>query len=232
MQRDEQSRTSTWEIKQREEEDLFTAGVRATETGLGGSSEEEVGEVEEWRDIQGWEGFYCISSLGRVMSVKREISTVCGPRTIYQRIMVAEPNAKGYLKVNLHRDGRQKTFEIHRMMAKAFLENPQGLPDVDHINRIRSDNRLSNLRWASERANVINRTPPENKSTGLMGVRFKADINRWSARIKFSGKEKHLGVFDTMEEAISARERAVEEMHNTYVRANTSTEVSISLDHF
>lgn len=232
MQRDEQSRTSTWEIEQREEEDLFTAGVRATETGLGRSSEEEVGEVEEWRDIQGWEGFYRISSLGRVMSVEREIPTTRGPKTISQRIMVAEPNTRGYLKVNLHRDGRQKTFEIHRMTAKAFLENPQGLPDVDHINRVRSDNRLSNLRWASERVNIINRTPSPNTTTGLVGVRFKSGANRWSARIKLFGEEKYLGTFDTVEKALSARERAVEEMHSTYVRANTSAELSVSLDLF
>jgi len=232
MHKDEQSSTSTWEIEQREEEDLFTRGVRASEIGSGRSPKEEVAEVEEWRDIQGWEGFYRISNLGRVMSVERVISTAQGPRAVPQRIMVQEPNTRGYLKVNLHRDGRQKTFETHRMVAKAFLQNPQGLCEVDHINRIRSDNRLSNLRWANRRVNVINRTAPDNKSTGMMGIRFKAGNNRWSARITFFKKEMYLGTFDTLEEAILARERAVDEMHTAYVSTSTSTQVVESLDLF
>lgn len=63
---------------------------------------------------------------------------------------------KGYLQVNLSINGNRKACLIHKLVAEAFIPNPDNLPEVDHINTIRSDNRVSNLRWVTRKENENN----------------------------------------------------------------------------
>ncbi len=98
---------------------------------------------EEWKDIVGYEGLYRVSSLGRVFSVR---SGRC-----------LQPYGSGhknqYLIVDLCVNGQRKHCRIHRLVAEAFLPNPDLLPQVNHINEDGSDNRVENLEWCDARYN-------------------------------------------------------------------------------
>lgn len=106
-------------------------------------------EKEIWKEIEEFGGNYSVSSEGRVRSnglLKGKNSKV--------RILKTELSKKGYLRVGLTKDGKQKHYLVHRLVAIAFLDNPNNLPDVNHKNECKTDNRLINLEWMSRRDNM------------------------------------------------------------------------------
>lgn len=106
-------------------------------------------EKEIWKEIEEFGGNYSVSSEGRVRSnglLKGKNSKV--------RILKTELSKKGYLRVGLTKDGKQKKYLVHRLVAIAFLDNPNNLPDVNHKNECKTDNRLINLEWMSRRDNM------------------------------------------------------------------------------
>lgn len=114
---------------------------------------------EEWRDVKGYEGWYQVSNLGRVKSLKRWTSCggVKGKHQIIEREKILTPHiSQGYRKVTLKTLGNSKHIGIYKLMAQAFIPNPENKPQVDHINRNRSDDRLENLRWVTVSENQLN----------------------------------------------------------------------------
>ena len=109
---------------------------------------------EEWRDVVGYEGLYQVSSMGRVKSLERRFIDKIG-RERYVKECFLKPCADrgGYLRVGLCDGKKQKTFKVHRLVCEAFHENPDNKPQVNHINEIKTDNRASNLEWATAREN-------------------------------------------------------------------------------
>ena len=101
---------------------------------------------EEWRDVVGYEGLYQVSSEGRVKSLKRK-----GCKS--ERILKPIDDGRGYLRVDLYAGGKRKRFKVHRLVCQAFHENPGNKPQVNHINENKTDNRASNLEWATAREN-------------------------------------------------------------------------------
>ena len=101
--------------------------------------------IEIWKDIKGVEGKYEISSLGRVMSIKRK-GTRGGILNIHKSI-------NGYLRVCLWIDDGVKTLSLSRLIAQAFIPNPENKPEVNHINGIKTDNRIENLEWCTRDEN-------------------------------------------------------------------------------
>ena len=99
---------------------------------------------EEWRDIEGYEECYQISNLGRVKSLKFNKDRILKPRK----------DKYGYLQVGLCKDGKVKRYLVHRLVANAFIPNSNNLEDINHINEIKTDNRLSNLEWMTHRDNI------------------------------------------------------------------------------
>lgn len=99
---------------------------------------------EIWRDIEGYEGLYQVSSEGRVKSLKYG----------KEKILKGSKNSWGYLLVNLHKEGKQKHYYIHRLVAQAFISNPDNLPEVNHKNEIKTDNRVENLEWCTNQYNI------------------------------------------------------------------------------
>ena len=100
--------------------------------------------MEVWKDIYGSDGLYQISNLGRVRNVKK--NWIC-------RLEVTQ---RGYCRVDLHYDSKRHHKRVHRLVAEHFIPNPGNLPQVDHINGDRQDNRVENLRCASNITNSGN----------------------------------------------------------------------------
>ena len=100
--------------------------------------------MEEWKDIKGYEGIYQISNKGRVKSLHYG----------KEKILSGTPIKGGYLFINLSKNGKTKPFYIHRLVAQAFLPNPDNLPDVNHKDEDKTNNYVENLEWCSRKYNI------------------------------------------------------------------------------
>lgn len=96
---------------------------------------------EEWRDVKGYEGRYKVSSLGRVYS------------HLTHRYLKNGHTVRGYCFVSLCLDGRPKNFLVHRLVATSFIPNPLNLPEVNHKDENRENNRVDNLEWCTPKYN-------------------------------------------------------------------------------
>lgn len=104
---------------------------------------------EEWRDVVGYEGYYQVSNLGRVKSLERIDSN---KHLVKERILKQSMRGK-YLKVELSRSGSPAIFSVHRLVAKAFSENKENKPVVNHINEDKLNNNADNLEWVTYKEN-------------------------------------------------------------------------------
>ena len=109
---------------------------------------------EEWLDVDGYEGLYQVSNTGKVKTLERKRRDEKKEYRVREKILSLPLNAYGYPVVSLHKDGVARTVTVHRLVAAAFLPNPDGKRCVDHINGDRADNRVENLRWVSHRENT------------------------------------------------------------------------------
>ena len=108
---------------------------------------------EKWMPVVGYEGLYEVSNMGRVKSVERDIVNCNGVKTHWNEALLRQTIASGYLKVNLSKEGKSSIGLVHQLVAKAFLERIDGKDYVDHINGVRTDNHVDNLRWVTASEN-------------------------------------------------------------------------------
>lgn len=101
-------------------------------------------EIEEWRDIKGYEGRYQVSNLGNFVSITKRSG---------RKDLSGSYDKKGYLKITLYKSGDRKTFAAHRLVAAAFIANPNNKPQINHINGNRSQNSIDNLEWCTNAEN-------------------------------------------------------------------------------
>lgn len=135
--------------------------------------------MEIWKKIKDFENC-CISNLGRF----KKNGEVINPWK----------DTKGYLRVYL---GKGKSEKIHRLVAQSFLLNPENKPQVDHINTIKTDNRVENLRWATNKENANNEKTKENykgKRTLGKNANAKKVLNINTGEIFASATEASLSV--------------------------------------
>ena len=107
--------------------------------------------MEEWRDIKGYEGYYQVSNFGRVKSLSRDVGS---NRCKNESIMKTSLDKDGYEHLVLRKNGKQRHFRVNRLVAEAFLENPNNYPQVNHKDEDRTNNNVNNLEWCSAKYNV------------------------------------------------------------------------------
>ena len=97
---------------------------------------------ETWKDINNYEGYYQISNLGRVRNIK------------YNRFLTNHLNHKGYNRTCLCKNSKQKVMRIHRLVAEAFIPNPESKQEVNHKDFDKTNNKVSNLEWVTGKENI------------------------------------------------------------------------------
>ena len=160
-------------------------------------------ETEIWKDIKDYEGLYQVSNLGRVKSLKFG----------KERILKGNKNFNGYSLVALYKDGKTKTITVHQLVAMAFLSHkPCGYKlVVDHINTVKTDNRLQNLQLITHRENLSKDKRWSSKYTSkYTGVFWYKRSQKWRAEIRINGKIKYLGSFKSELEASEAYQSKLE----------------------
>lgn len=124
---------------------------------------------EEWRDIKGWEGQYLVSNLGNV-------KTLIGYRCEKGRIMKLHTKKEGYLTVGLKiAYKKQKQCYVHRLVAEAFIPNPDNLPEVNHKDEDKTNNRVDNLEWCTAKYNMNYGTAKNRRAE-----KFSIAVNQYS----------------------------------------------------
>lgn len=105
-------------------------------------------ELEEWRDVKGYEDLYQVSNLGRVKSLKDNHGNY------REKILKPGNSGRGYLQVVLSKEGESKSFLVHRLVTQAFLDNPNNYTQVNHKDENPRNNRVNNLEWCDRKYNI------------------------------------------------------------------------------
>jgi len=140
------------------------------------------------KDVIGYEDLYAVDEDGSVWSKNYR-------RTGKMKKMKPIDNGHGYLRVNLSKDGKMKAICIHRLVAQAFLPDFCKELDVDHIDRDKTNNNLSNLRMVTRQQNTFN--------SAARGCSWWESRQKWVAQICKDYKSHNLGYFDTEEDALA-----------------------------
>ena len=160
--------------------------------------------VEVWKIINGYDN-YQISSFGRVRNI------------ISGNVLKPQVGTTGYYQVSLHKNGKSKNNKIHKLVANAFINNLSNKRNIDHMDNERLNNHVSNLRWCTSQENARN-TKLSNKSTsGVKGICFHKQQSKWRAHIVINGKQIHLGLFDTLDDAKVARQFKANQLFGNFV---------------
>ena len=121
--------------------------------------------IEKWRSVIGFEDYYDISNIGRVYSIRSNM-------ILKQRL-----DQKGYPRVMLSVKGNRKNAKIHRLVAEAFIQKPENLNQVNHINEIKTDNRVDNLEWCDIAYNNSHGTAHKCRGEKIRKKVAQCDLN-------------------------------------------------------
>lgn len=175
-------------------------------------------ENEIWKEVKGYEGAYMVSNMGRVKSTDRNrFRKLINQNVIYPgKLMKLHPDASGYLRVTLCRNGKRELHLVHHLVFWNFnltTNHKQGF-HIDHINQNQKDNRFNNLQYIKERYNYIKRSLCSRKTSKYTGVCWDKSRIKWKANIRIKNKAYSLGRFDNEEDAALAYLQKLKEIQN------------------
>ena len=134
------------------------------------------------KDVVGYEGLYAVTSCGKVYSYRNK------------RFLTPWVNSKGYLMVNLCKDGKVKKYLIHRLVAEAYLPNPENLPQINHKDENKTNNCLQNLEWCDAKYNTNYGTRNEKIKKPILQLSLDGELIReWNSATDV-GKEVRKGI--------------------------------------
>lgn len=148
--------------------------------------------MTEWKVIQGFEN-YMISSNGEVMNIKRN------------RLLKTFPSTEGRIKVNLINDKKINNKFVHRLVAEAFINNPNNKDYVSHIDKDKSNNNVENLKWCNRSQLSFHALKRKANTSGYKGIAYCKRSNKWIARVG----DKYLGNFNDKKDAIKIRKNYI-----------------------
>jgi hypothetical protein len=156
---------------------------------------------EEWKSIAGYVGLYEISNCGRVKSTKFKLHRILSPNAKVTK-------SSRYIKVRLFdKNGNEKIFPIHRLVAMYFVPNPESKPEVNHLDGNRNNCHYTNLEWSTHHENTLHGqlASRKNKSSRFKGVSMRKNRTcvTWRWAIFFKGKHERRFGFKTEEEAFN-----------------------------
>jgi len=163
--------------------------------------------IEHFLNIDGYDN-YQVSNFGRV----RNCTT--------GRILKLRYDCNGYLRVNLSKNGKQKTHRIHILVANEFLDKIDGKNCVDHIDKNRLNNHVENLRWVSSSENSRNRSMHKNNTSKFKGVCYNKRNKKYIAQIMYEDHLYYLGSYNTAEDAAKAYDAKAKELDSVYFTLN------------
>ena len=141
--------------------------------------------MEIWKDIEGFEGLYKVSNLGRIKSLNYRC-------TKKEKLLKHGSDKDGYLNVKLCKEGKVKSRSVHRLVAQAFIPNPDNKPEVNHKDEDKTNNKVENLEWVTSKENINYGTRTERCSKPIYGINIKTN-----ERIEFpSTREAQRNGFD------------------------------------
>jgi len=158
-------------------------------------------------DVPGFENEYTISDVGTVYSKR------------WKKLLIPTLS-QGYYKIRLKKDRTHYYVGIHRLLAQAFLANPEGLPYVDHIDRDSTNNSLSNLRWVTCQQNSFNSQKRKGTTSKYKGVSFHKRDRKWMVNIGFNGKQTYIGAYASEEEAAIVYNTKAKELFGEFAVLN------------
>lgn len=134
-------------------------------------------ESEVWKPVVGYEGLYEVSNIGRVRSINFHKSGKA-------KVMRPSFNTWGYLIVDLRKNNKRHSYTVHRLVALAFIPNPDNLPEINHKNEIKYDNTVENLEWCTRKYNINYGTGNERRGRRKSIVQFDNNgnvVRKWES---------------------------------------------------
>jgi len=161
-------------------------------------------QLEIWKDIPNYEGFYQASTLGRIKSLNFK-------RTGKEGVLKDNFDKKGYSGVRIFKDKKGKSFKVHKLIAMTFLGHvPCGYKKiVDHKDNNPSNNNVDNLQIITQRRNASKDKDLNKKTSKYTGVFWLKDKKIWTSKIRINGSIKHLGHFKNEQDASDCYNQAV-----------------------
>ena len=141
-------------------------------------------ECEVWKSVEGYEGLYEVSNTGKIKSIKRPRITKGGGITIVpERILKPKTNKFGYCTVALSKNAKHKFYMVHRLVAFAFVPNPEGKPEINHKDGNKLNNSVQNLEWCTSQENK--RHAYENGLCGGEHITHRRQVNQYDKDYNF-----------------------------------------------